>query len=198
MGVAKTATTKDNPSKDNQPKEKNLLRNRDCAPSGFDEFWSIWKNKKDKKKAKAVFAKINPNTDLLKTILDAVIAQNESSEWIEDGGKYIPHPTTWLSGARWEDEVKPAIGEFNPEQLAFLENFNSNIGEVCQPVKDWSQKISDLITLAAAGKWSNERWTRYWTYVRDKCTFKGQMSFEWLITRDNLVKVVRGDFQEPA
>lgn len=27
-----------------------------------------------------------------------------SSDWQKDGGKYIPYPSTWLNGRRWEDE----------------------------------------------------------------------------------------------
>ena len=196
--VVESTTTKDNLPKDNLPKEKNLLRNRNCASASFDAFWSIWPNKKDRKRSRAVFEKINPDDELLKTILAAVAAQSATAGWIEDGGKFIPHPTTWLNGARWEDEVTPVLGSFNEQQQRFIDTFNENIGEVCQPVTEWSQKCSDLINIALAGKWGLDGWERYWRYVRDKCHFKGQMSFEWLVTRDNLVRVKRGDFEVEA
>jgi len=32
----------------------------------------------------------------------------QSESWNRDGGRYIPHPSTWLNGRRWEDELAPA------------------------------------------------------------------------------------------
>ncbi|MNY63023.1 hypothetical protein D3C86_1999290 [compost metagenome] len=32
-----------------------------------------------------------------------------SHDWLKDGGKYVPMPTTWLNGRRWEDEVKTNV-----------------------------------------------------------------------------------------
>lgn len=32
--------------------------------------------------------------------------QITSEQWKKDGGQFIPHPTTWLNGDRWEDEVE--------------------------------------------------------------------------------------------
>jgi len=195
--VVKTTTTKDNPSKDNLSKEKNLLRNRDCASASFDAFWAIWPKKKDRKKALAAFVKINPDDALLQTILAAVAAQAATASWIDDGGEYIPHPTTWLNGARWEDEVKPVAGAFSADNQAFIDTFNDNIGDKALPVGEWSQKIADLIAVALAGKWGMdlERWGKFWCFVRDDCQFKGSVSFEWLMNHDNIVRIVRGEFQ---
>lgn len=47
--------------------------------------------------------KILPSLDVL---LKALSAQKKSIDWIKNDGKYIPHPSTWLNGKRWEDEVK--------------------------------------------------------------------------------------------
>lgn len=195
-GLSESATTIDN-SKDTKTKDKNLSRNPDCATKGFEDFWSLWKNKKDKKRARQAFDKIAPDADLLQTILAAVAAQNASAEWIKEGGSYIPHPTTWLNGARWEDEVKPIDGAFTADQQAFIDTFNANIGTKALPVDEWSQKSADLIAVAIAGKWGMDwaKWADFWNYVRDECQFKGQVSFEWLMNRDNIVRIKRGEFQ---
>jgi DNA replication protein DnaC len=37
--------------------------------------------------------------------------QKVSTEWLKDGGQFIPHPATWLNGRRWEDEAPPAAGQ---------------------------------------------------------------------------------------
>ena len=195
-GLSESATTKDNP-KDNKTKDKNLSRISQCAPSAFDAFWSIWLNKRDKKRARKAFDKIAPDAALLETMLAAVKAQNASAEWIEDGGKYIPHATTWLNGERWNDEIKPIDGSFSAEQQAFVDTFNANIGARALPVSEWSQQAADLITMALSGKWGTdlEKWAGFWRFVRDECQFKGQVSFEWLMNRDNIVKIRRGEFQ---
>ena len=39
--------------------------------------------------------------------MDGLAKWRNSDEWAEDGGRYIPHPATWLNGERWEDEVRP-------------------------------------------------------------------------------------------
>ena len=31
-----------------------------------------------------------------------------SKDWLEDDGKYIPHPATWLNAKGWEDEYGSA------------------------------------------------------------------------------------------
>lgn len=37
-------------------------------------------------------------------MLVALARQRNSDDWQRDDGRYIPHPTTWLNGRRWEDE----------------------------------------------------------------------------------------------
>lgn len=74
----------------------------------FAKFWSLYPSKKDKAKAAKAFAKLKITDDLFNQIISGLAAQVASHDWTKDGGKYIPMPTTWLNGKRWEDEVKPA------------------------------------------------------------------------------------------
>ena len=69
---------------------------------GFDEFWRAYPNKKDKQKAMKAWSKHKPD---LKKVLSALKSQKNSEQWKKDNGQFIPLPTTWLNGARWEDEV---------------------------------------------------------------------------------------------
>lgn len=199
--VVEATTTKDNLSKDNLPKEKNLSCKRVCTRSSakaFSAFWSAWPRKQGKASAEKSFKKLSPDDNLLAEMLSAISAAKQSIDWLKDGGRYIPLPAKWLNGRRWEDEIAPVVGAFSEEQQRFIDNFNDHIGDVCQPITEWSPKCSDLINMALAGKWDLTGWQRYWIYVRDNCQFKGQMSFEWLVARDNLVRVKRGDFEVAA
>jgi hypothetical protein len=54
--------------------------------------------------ARKAFEKLNPDEALLQTMLDAIERFKRTAQWQEDGGRYIPHPATWLNQRRWEDE----------------------------------------------------------------------------------------------
>lgn len=87
-----------------------------CAPSPrdspkadlFPKFWALYPRKQDKAKAQKAWTKLKVTDDLFAMIAKGLSAQVVSADWLKDGGKYIPMPTTWLNGKRWEDEVKVA------------------------------------------------------------------------------------------
>jgi len=76
-----------------------------AAPDGFDEFWQAYPNKKGKADALKSWNRDKPD---IKTVLDALSWQKRHESWTKDGGKYIPHPSKWLNGKRYEDE-KPKV-----------------------------------------------------------------------------------------
>lgn len=75
-------------------------------PSDFDKFWSAYPKKKDKANALKAFKKVQVP---IETILAALEKQKKSADWIKNNGQYIPYPTTWLNGKRWEDEADPGF-----------------------------------------------------------------------------------------
>lgn len=82
----------------------------------FDTFWREYPRKVGKGAARKSFEKAMKKTDL-KTILDAVEAQRQSSQWTKDNGQFIPHPATWLNQERWADEVQTGDGMDNLRNL---------------------------------------------------------------------------------
>lgn len=72
----------------------------------FAAFWDAYPKHKDKQKARRAWAKIKPDAALLEIILRAVKAQAAGEDWTRDGGRYVPYPSTWLNGRRWEDETQ--------------------------------------------------------------------------------------------
>lgn len=77
-------------------------------PPGFDAFWSAYPRKTAKPQAAKAFARIVHSEDLLPQMLAAIARQRRSPQWTKDGGEFIPHPSTWLNGRRWEDETESA------------------------------------------------------------------------------------------
>jgi hypothetical protein len=71
----------------------------------FETFWSEYPNKKEKKKAYERFKKINPDEETFTKMMEGLRRQKTSRQWQESDGRFIPYPTTWLNGERWNDEV---------------------------------------------------------------------------------------------
>jgi hypothetical protein len=74
----------------------------------FETFWSAWPSgaRKNKKRTEEWFLKNKPNSDLVAIMVVAIERQKQSKQWLKDSGDFIPHPTTWLNGRRWEDVVE--------------------------------------------------------------------------------------------
>jgi len=90
-------------------KDKKGSKQQKCQKTvfGFDAFWETYPKKVNKAKAEKDWEKIKPNEILLEAILKAVSKSKESDAWIKDGGQFIPHPSSWLNGRRWEDDITP-------------------------------------------------------------------------------------------
>ena len=37
-------------------------------------------------------------------MINKIMEEKKTEDWMKDGGQYIPHAATWLNGRRWEDE----------------------------------------------------------------------------------------------
>lgn len=75
----------------------------------FESFWEIYPKHQDKKKAKQKFLKACTNEKEYKAIMDGL--RNILPVWAKKDTKYIPMPTTWLNGERWNDEVDMSLYE---------------------------------------------------------------------------------------
>lgn len=69
----------------------------------FSKFWKAYPKKRDKAKAQRAFLKIKNIEKVFPVMMQALEKQKASADWQKDGGQFIPYPTTWLNGKRWED-----------------------------------------------------------------------------------------------
>ena len=82
--------------------------NEYISPSGvtqtlpFEEFWNMYPRKVGKGHARLAFKKAADKEDPAK-IIEAAYKFAAVMEGKEK--QYIPHPTTWLNGERWDDEL---------------------------------------------------------------------------------------------
>jgi hypothetical protein len=73
----------------------------------FDVFWELYPKirRVGKSTAEKAFLKIKDIEKVMPSIICALEKQSKTEQWTNHNGKYIPHPSTWLNGRRWEDEV---------------------------------------------------------------------------------------------
>ncbi len=78
----------------------------------FDEFWEHYPKKHDRESARASYFALRPSEDTHKTIIEALKNQRKTEEWERENGRFIPHPSRWLNGKRWEDKItKPCSND---------------------------------------------------------------------------------------
>lgn len=97
-GEGEPAETDDEPEK-SKPKWK---------PERFEAFWDYYGYKVGRKKAVRAWDRLKPSDKLLAIMGRALEIQKASPQWTKDGGQYRPHPSTWLNGAGWEDDLQAA------------------------------------------------------------------------------------------
>ena len=84
------------------PKPKKVLP--PTIADEFGEFWALWPRKVAKPVALRAWRALNPSQLCRECIKEDVAKRILSPDWTKDGGKFIPHPATYLNQRRWEDE----------------------------------------------------------------------------------------------
>ncbi|WP_124353290.1 hypothetical protein [Pseudomonas chlororaphis] len=80
----------------------------------FPKFWKLYPRKVGKDKAEKAWAKLKVTMALYDTMAAALAKQVLTPEWTKDKGQFIPHPSTWLNGKRWEDEIPDYASNVHP------------------------------------------------------------------------------------
>ncbi len=93
----------DKADKAKKPKAKSKKEETAQINARFEKFWAAYPRHIDKAKALKAFTKINPSDELLEQMLKSINEAKKTRQWQTQ--QYIPYPTTWLNGSRWEDEI---------------------------------------------------------------------------------------------
>lgn len=80
-------------------------------PEWFNIFYKIYPRHEGRKDAIKAWDKLKPSLELCRVMEAAIQKARESPKWQEEGGRYIPHASSWLNGRRWEDEIQPVAPE---------------------------------------------------------------------------------------
>jgi phage replication O-like protein O len=189
--VTESVTTKDNPPKDNCQKTKTFphsLRER------FDIFWAAYPRKVEKKEAQKVFDRLNPDDDLLQAILAGLTLAKKTQQW--QVKRFIKHPSVWLNGACWQDELDV---EYTAKQVEVIAAYNEALGDSLGEIdpatftEDRAGAIDDFLTFHAKDP---NFWQRYFPWVAANVNVPPHCGLDYLISRDGYTKVKGGQFMK--
>lgn len=94
----------------------------------LESIWAIYPNGAGKKAAAEALEQLAPDQALLNKIMAAIKTQATWPAWTKDGGKFVPHLSTWLNGQRWEDKPPAAASPI----------------EAASSASDWRQQRSTV------------------------------------------------------
>lgn len=102
----------------NEPKEPVCV-----FTESFETFWKLYPKKVNKKKALGLWLKLKPSSELISTIMSSLGKYCVSEGWAKDGGRFVPHASTWINAERWNDEV--VLAGSTPEYMAKHTGFDN-------------------------------------------------------------------------
>lgn len=76
-------------------------RRRVVYTADFLAFWRLYPNRVKKPVAAAAWEAERPD---LAEVLAALSWQTRLPDWLKEGGRFVPHPSTYINQRRWEDE----------------------------------------------------------------------------------------------
>ncbi len=94
------------PTQPKTPSRRQILS--EAQLEKFNQFWYEYPKKKAKFAAMKAWAKLKPDEALFDDIMMGLRKARASVEWKREGGRFIPHPATFLNQGRWEDEYLPS------------------------------------------------------------------------------------------
>jgi uncharacterized protein YdaU (DUF1376 family) len=77
--------------------------------SSFELFWAAYPKKEGKGACRRWWKDHKPDDVLLGLMLAKIEQAKLTQKWNEQGGKFIPMPSTWLNQERWEDEYTASL-----------------------------------------------------------------------------------------
>ena len=113
-GVSGASAAQPIPQPPPQPRKVFDSRN-DMAwiPARFAEFWVLYPRKVGKQDAIKAFTKLiktQPDVEKFMATLKASLEWwKKQQTWTKDGGRFVPHPATWLNRGNWEDSKENSV-----------------------------------------------------------------------------------------
>lgn len=160
----------------------------------FDRFWKLYPRKVGKQKAMSSWNKLKPDMILFAEIERALEIAKRSPDWLKSAGQYIPHPSVWLNGRRWEDEQDPAAA-LPFEEIAAA--YNEICGKVFKPCEVMTPDRMLLVRGLASQEIKGRRrfieggieyWRRFFTAAASSRRWAGENQSGFIADFDHVIR----------
>lgn len=94
-----------------------------AAGKNFTAFWEAYPSKIDRESAWGAWKALNPSPETVRQIMASLEAWKQSSQWIEDGGRYIPKAAKFLGKGYWKN-IPP-----HPQKKEIPQGASGELGE---------------------------------------------------------------------
>ena len=97
-----------------EKKRKDIITNTPTSQKAnglFSAFYSLYPRKVGKQAAEKAWLK-NKCDEHSDQIMEALPKHIDSKDWQKSEGQFVPHPSTWLNGRRWEDQIEVEASEW--------------------------------------------------------------------------------------
>lgn len=167
----------------------------------FEKFWSIYPKKVGKAKAIKSWEKLNPDMILFASIEESLQRAKRSPDWIKGAGQFIPHPSVWLNGRRWEDEPD-SLGDLPYEAISVI--YNEECGHVfrkCEAMgADRMILIRDLVSQEIGGKQrfmdgGLDYWRRFFAVAAKSKAWAGENRTGFVADFDHVIRNATAVFE---
>lgn len=167
----------------------------------FDHFWNLYPKKVGKAKAMKVWEKIKPDMILFASIEESLQRAKRSPDWIKSAGQFIPHPSVWLNGRRWEDEPD-SLGDLPYEEIGRV--YNEECSRVFRPCEamtaDRMLLIRELASQEVAGKkrfleGGLDYWRRFFSVAAKSKNWAGENRAGFIADLDYVLKNATAVFE---
>lgn len=133
------------------PKLKPIGQN---DPDGtFDQWWKVYPNKVKKKQARKAWYKNDLNLIVDKLVADVENRKSNDRQWAEG---YVPHPTTYINGERWEDDIQKSTPQQAsmklPRDVNKLMAFGTKMGYPARSGEDEQPYRDRLLLIMTRGQ----------------------------------------------
>jgi len=100
---------------------KHPIKHTPIPPNSFDEFYQLYPRHIGRKNAEKAWSKLDPQEGLVNRIMMDIAERVERGHWLpEKKMQFIPHPSTYINGIRWEDAVIPDQDFKQPQDFSKL------------------------------------------------------------------------------
>ena len=120
------ASDKQNGVPETEERQRRDRGEKSIYTEDFKIFWKAYPKKEKKGGAVKAWNKLKNPQKILGLILPALEWQKETKDWKKEKGRFIPQPTSYLNGLRWEDEpipIDPLEGKVSEVTRQNIESF---------------------------------------------------------------------------